>query len=421
MRKFSGVLNVVALVASALLCVPPETLANYSCPNIPEVKDSICDSKYSSPQQQSQKMQCKEKCQQGQQACKKAQATCQAAMGKEAGDIASGQNATSSAGNGAGSNNAGDMGSAGSASCAGQDANNNRANDGKPIQPAMQDCDSQASQCEDPSGPAAGKAAQASGAQNAAQMAQRSADAAKMGQDCKKDDKNQGQMPSMSPPQMPQQSPQQKADNPQNTASEITQNTEPSTGTNTNSETSQIAQVNFGDGSKNGDVKVKEPDKPSGLSGSQASGPNSFNGSTPGLERNNDSFKAGGGMPFSNATVGGSGSGAGNLAGDKGASKDGIAPANIAPKEGDDGSVSLAGGSKSVLGLKGSRDDEEGAGAATMSKGPTFANGKGGDGKDVRGPAGGGNGSDDLLSRDATSIFMMVRNRYRNLRELGEI
>lgn len=415
--NFYIALPVAFFVVSAAV---PEAKANIECPDSLDVKDSICDAKYSSPEQQSQKMQCKQKCQKAKQACQKAKSTCDGAKGKEAKDIADGQNAASDAGSSSNGNQGANNGAGGtqgpnaSNMCSGQQANQNRAADGAPVPPAMQQCATAARQCEDPSGPeAAGKASE-NATQNAAQNAQRLADAGKMGQKCQESKNNEDKMPQISPPQIP---PKEKDDPLSQQPTEVA--SEPSA-TAPAEDKPKIDGMNFGETAKVAKVDMDTSPKPdSAISGSSGSGATYGAGASgpSDLSAHDKSGSPNGGgaaMPImSGGSFGSQSASGGNLAP---SAKDGIAPSEIKPEKA--GEVAAAGGGKSVLGLKASSDDEISLPTVGIpSKVPVGASH---DASAARGPAGTGKGA-LAATGDGATLFMMVRSRYRNLRELGSI
>jgi hypothetical protein len=425
-----------ALLLSALsiswMLTSVEAFANLTCPGKLEVKDDLCKT-----MQSPQKEDCMKDCATAKSSCEKASSECETGKGKEASDIAKGESASQ----GANASSDGTQGTSGGAGgtqqpnasnmCSGQKTNQDRANDGAPIPPAMKKCAKDANKCKDPSGPAAAGKASGNAASNGAENAQRAADAGQMGQKCDQSKQNESKMPQMPQiPQMPQQ--QQQSSTPTDSTINTDSNLNGSdTATNTSSALSpEISSVDFGKSPANGGIVALPIVAPSQLSGSQASG--GTNGVGQGLATTS-------GSAFQSPTSNGSGNGlgsyqsgggsSGGLGSGSGASlsksTDGIAGADIKPESTAVGEYNIGGG-KSVLGLKGKAGDDEdtpakladagGKDAAALAKALADAKAAA-DAKNKRGTSRSNADKND----DGSSLFTMVRNRYKTLKELGSI
>jgi hypothetical protein len=423
---------------------PTNAFANLTCPSSLDINESDCDGEFPQGDQQAtqKNMDCHKDCGKASSSCKKAKSACDSGKSKEAGDIAKGENASQ----GAEASSNGDQGTSGGAGgtqapnannmCSGQQTNQNRANDGAPIPPAMDKCKSDAGQCKLQSAKGVASKAGANSASNGAENAQRAGDAAQMGQKCDQSKQNESKMPQMPQiPQMPQQQQQSSTptDSTINTDSSLNGNT---SATNTSSALSpEISSVNFGTSPANGGISVLPVAAPSQVTGGQSSG--GTNGSGQGLAGTSGSpFQSGAG---SNGSGSGSGNGSGSyqsgggssggLGSGSGASlaksSDGIAGADIKPEGSGVGEYNIGGG-KSVLGLKGKGGDEEdtpaklaagdGKDAAALAKALADAKAAA-DAKNKRGTSSSGADRND----DSSSLFTMVRNRYKTLKELGSI
>jgi hypothetical protein len=375
---------------------------------------------------------CMSDCTEAQTSCQQATAACGAAAGRDAQMADEGAKAAQQAGQSATGFQAtpgGSQAPTAAAMCKAQDMDNQRSQNGQPIPGKYKECSQKAqkcaSKCKGCNGQQASSQADQAASKAASENAARGAEATTAGQKCQEAAKNESQMPQMQMPQMPQQQSgdnQHPNTNPTDTNSNVTGTDKP-TATVAATETSPLESQDFGKGANGGGVEIRPGTPPSSISGQGASGPTAGGGELgPNNGRGTDGFGApkGSGSAAMATNSSGSSSSGGNGGGvslDKG-SKDGIAPADIKP---DAGYEVNSGAGKSVLGLKssGSKDDEESASAQPSKTGRIDTADAGKAGRD---PASGGGAGGSLSGvQDETSLFAMVRNRYKNLRELGAI
>lgn len=416
----------VARVLIVLLCLPTFAGAQPSC-NAPPPNAGPCAQK----QDPNERQQCQQQCKQAADTCKQSQKQCMANNAKEKATAAKG--AANSAGSGAGAG--GTQGARGVQApnaanmCNGADSNNQRANDLSPNPGLMDQCAQAGQQCKSAGGDdsATQSGTQASKASQLGEIAKLGQAAQQMQQKCDQSNKNEDKMPSMSPPQMPQQNKDdKKPEEYKNDPWEYPSNTDTNTDTKT---TQQIETVKFDDESQTGDVSMLPGVGPSVISGNTSGATPGFAGGGAGSNNNGqygNGLGNGKGNGFGAAKSGlSSGGGLGGLD-SSGSSRprDGIAGADIAPKN-DGSQYEVNMGGKSVLGLKSKSGEDDEVTVADLAGVPSKGgDSKSGGGKNDRFPAGplgaaGAQGANN--AGGGQSLFQMVSNRYRELRKIGEI
>lgn len=380
-------------------------------------------------QPQQKQGQCYQQCSKAAKKCQASQKKCLANNAKEQATAAKG--AANSAGSGAGAG--GTQGSGGVQApnaanmCNGADSNNQRANDLSPNPGLMDECAQAAAECKSAGGDdSATKAGtDASKASQLAEMGKLQQAAQQMQQKCDQSNKNEDKMPSLQMPQMPQQKEDSPAEDPYNNNPwEYPSDTDTNTDTKTNQ---QIETVKFDDESQNGDVSMLPGAGPSVISGNTSAPTPGFAGGAARSESSGQYGKGIGGNSSGFAAAKGSISAGGSLGGldSSGSSRprDGIAGADIAPKN-DGSQYEVSAGGKSVLGLKSKSGEDDEVTVADLAGVTSKADGKAGGGKSDRfsvGPLGATGTQGASSAEGGQSVFQMVSHRYRELRKIGEI